>query len=94
MLLPHTRTCGLTGVVQHGGQQSRQAHRDIFSYISSKPERPLCACVCVQVWVSLLRVTQPEQRRGLMREVLDTLIPTLVAKLGSKSPDGKVAWVR
>jgi hypothetical protein len=48
----------------------------------------------MQVWVSLLRVTQPEPKRGLMREVLDTLIPTLVDKLGTRSPDGKIAWVR
>lgn len=47
-----------------------------------------------QVWVSLLRVTQPEPRRGLMREVLDTLIPTLVDKLSSRSADGKITWVR
>jgi hypothetical protein len=47
-----------------------------------------------QVWVSLLRVTQPEPRKGLMREVLDTLVPTLVEKLGSRGSDGKVTWVR
>ena len=52
------------------------------------------AKMIAQVWVSLLRVTQPEPRRGLMREVLDTLIPTLVDKLSTRSPDGKITWVR
>ncbi|WIA37453.1 hypothetical protein OEZ86_014371 [Tetradesmus obliquus] len=47
-----------------------------------------------QVWVSLLRVTQIEPRKGLMREVLDCLVPTLVDKLGTRGDDGKVIWVR
>eukprot|EP00879_Flechtneria_rotunda_P005042 GHRR01005319.1.p1 GENE.GHRR01005319.1~~GHRR01005319.1.p1 ORF type:complete len:3477 (+),score=1416.33 GHRR01005319.1:1112-11542(+) len=47
-----------------------------------------------QVWVSLLRVNQPEPRKGLMKEVLDTLVPTLVDKLGSRGSDGKITWVR
>lgn len=46
------------------------------------------------MWVSLLRVTQPEPKRGLMREVLDSLIPTLVEKLSYRSSDGKITWVR
>jgi hypothetical protein len=48
----------------------------------------------LQVWVSLLRVTQIEPRKGLMREVLDCLVPTLVDKLGTRGEDGKVIWVR
>lgn len=47
-----------------------------------------------QVWVSLLRVTQLEPRKGLMREVLDALVPTLEDKLGGRGDDGKVIWVR
>ena len=44
--------------------------------------------------MSLLRVTQIEPRKGLMREVLDCLVPTLVDKLGTRGDDGKVIWVR
>jgi hypothetical protein len=44
--------------------------------------------------VSLLRVTQIEPRKGLMREILDCLVPTLVDKLGTRGDDGKVIWVR
>lgn len=52
------------------------------------------ARMVAQVWVSLLRVTQMEPRKGLMREILDSLVPTLVDKLGTRGEDGKVIWVR
>lgn len=60
-----------------------------------QPSRPSGdARMVAQVWVSLLRVTQMEPRKGLMRDILDSLVPTLVDKLGTRGEDGKVIWVR
>lgn len=59
----------------------------------ASPHPPTCPPP-VQVWVSLLRVTQLEPQKGLMRDILDALVPTLVDKLGTRGDDGKVIWVR
>jgi transformation/transcription domain-associated protein len=47
----------------------------------------------LQVWVSLLRYTQPEIKRGLLREALDLMVDNLVAacatEVGDKDGQGR-----
>ena len=49
--------------------------------------------LCVQVFVALLRISQPDGRRAIVRQALDVLTPALVRRL----PQGEnryPIWIR
>jgi transformation/transcription domain-associated protein len=48
----------------------------------------------LQVWVSLLRYTQPEMKRGLLREALDLMVDNLVAACAAEAGDKESASTR
>ena len=49
--------------------------------------------LCMQVFVALLRISQPDGRRAIVRQALDVLTPALVRRL----PQGEnryPIWIR